>query len=59
MKEDRFLEFKSEITNTFLKTVSAFSNIGTGIIRFGYNDDGTVCGLNGDLNGICLDLEKK
>ncbi len=59
MKEDRFLEFKSEITNTFLKTVSAFSNIGTGIIRFGYNDDGIVCGLNGDLNGICLDLENK
>lgn len=49
MKEDRFLEFKSEITNTFLKTVSAFSNIRTGIIRFGYNDDGTVGGLNGDL----------
>ena len=59
MKEGRFLEFKSEITNTFLKTVSAFSNIGSGIIRFGYNDDGTVCGLNGDLNGICLNLENK
>ena len=52
MKEGRFLEFKSEITNTFLKTVSAFSNIGSGIIRFGYNDDGTVCGLNGDLNKL-------
>lgn len=59
MKENRFLEFKSEVSNTFLKTVSAFSNIGTGIIKFGYNDDGTVCGLNGDINKICLDLENK
>lgn len=42
MKEDRFLEFKSEITNSFLKTVSAYSNIGTGLIRFGYNNNGTV-----------------
>lgn len=59
MKEDRFLEFKSEITNSFLKTVSAFSNIGTGLIRFGYNDDGSVCGLKGNLRDICLDLENK
>lgn len=49
MREERFLEFKSEITNSFLKTVSAFSNIGTGLIRFGYNDDGTVCELKGNL----------
>ncbi len=59
MKENRFLEFKSEITNTFLKTVSAFSNIGSGVVRFGYNDDGSVRGLDGDLNKICLDLESK
>ena len=59
MKESRFLEFKSEISNSFLKTVSAYSNIGTGTIRFGYNDDGSVCGLKGDLKQICLDLENK
>ena len=59
MREKRFLEFKSEITNSFLKTVSAFSNIGTGLIRFGYNDDGTVCGLKGNLKDICLDLENR
>lgn len=59
MNENRFLEFKSDITNTFLKTVSAYSNIGTGLIRFGYNDDGTICGLKGDIRKICLDLENK
>ncbi len=59
MKDNRFLEYKSDVTNTFLKTVSAYSNIGTGIIKFGYNDDGTICGLNGDLKQICLDLKNK
>lgn len=59
MKETRFLEFKSDISNSFLKTVSAYSNIGTGMIRFGYDDDGLICGLNGDLRQICLDLENK
>lgn len=59
MKQSRFIEFKSEISNSFLKTVSAYSNIGTGIIKFGYNDDGTICGLNEDLNKVCLDLENK
>lgn len=59
MKETRFLEFKSDVSNSFLKTVSAYSNIGTGIIRFGYSDDGRVCGLKGELKDICLDLENK
>ena len=36
MKENRYLEFKSEITNTFLKTVSAFANFGDGRILFGH-----------------------
>ena len=30
MKRSRFLEFKSENSNSFLKTVSAYSNIDTG-----------------------------
>lgn len=59
MKDNRFLEYKSDVTNTFLKTLSAYSNIGTGIIKFGYNDDGTIYGLKGDLKQICLDLENK
>ena len=35
MKETRILEFKETITNTFLKTVSAFSNYDGGTIYFG------------------------
>ena len=33
MKENRNLEFITEITNTFLKTVSAFSNYDGTIIK--------------------------
>ena len=39
MKEHRELEFKESITNTFLKTVSAFANYGSGKIIFGISDD--------------------
>ncbi len=35
MRETKTLEFKESVTNTFLKTVSAYANYGTGIIRFG------------------------
>ena len=38
MKENKFLEFKSEITNTFLKTVSAFANFNDGEIVFGITE---------------------
>ena len=40
MKENRELELKSIITNTFFKTVSAFANYGSGRIIFGIDDDG-------------------
>ena len=46
MRETRVLEFKETITNTFLKTVSAFSNYDGGAILFGVDDDGNVKGLN-------------
>lgn len=46
MKETKSLEFKSEVTNTFLKTVSAYANYGAGEILFGVRDDGTPCGIN-------------
>lgn len=39
MRETRILEFKETITNTFLKTVSAFSNYDGGTILFGVDDD--------------------
>lgn len=35
MKENKNIEFKSDITNSFLKTVSAFSNYDDKIIVFG------------------------
>lgn len=58
MRETRVLEFKETITNTFLKTVSAFSNYGGGTILFGVDDDGTVKGLP-DVKQACLDIENK
>ena len=57
MKENKTLEFKSDITNNFLKTVSAFANFIGGKIIFGIDDNGKACGLKGDLNQIKLDLE--
>lgn len=58
MKETRTLEYKSEVTNSFLKTVSAFSNFGTGKILFGVADDGAILGIN-DPEQKCLDIENK
>ena len=42
MKETRQLEFKSDISNTFLKTVSAFANYDGGQIIFGVGDTGEI-----------------
>ena len=58
MRETRILEFKETITNTFLKTVSAFSNYDGGTILFGVDDDGNVKGLP-DVRQACLDIENK
>ena len=58
MKESRELELKSTITNTFLKTVSAFSNYNTGKIIFGVDDNGQIIGLE-NIEELCLDLENK
>ena len=58
MRETRILEFKETITNTFLKTVSAFSNYDGGTILFGVDDDGKVKGLP-DVKQACLDIENK
>ena len=49
---------KGTITNTFLKTVSAFSNYNGGIILFGVDDNGNVKGLP-DVKQACLDIENK
>ena len=58
MKESRILEFKQEVTNTFLKTVSAFANFGSGIIMFGVDDSGNSIGVS-DPDRICLDIENR
>ena len=58
MKESKELELKSTITNTFLKTVSAFSNYNTGKIIFGIDDNGKIIGLE-NIEEFCLDLENK
>ena len=58
MRETRILEFKETITNTFLKTVSAFSNYDGGTIYFGIDDEGNIKGLP-DVKQACLDIENK
>ena len=58
MKESKELELKSTITNTFLKTVSAFSNYNSGKIIFGVDDTGKIIGLE-NIEKLCLDLENK
>lgn len=58
MHETKKLEFKETITNTFLKTVSAFSNYEGGVILFGIDDNGKAKGM-ADVKQSCLDIENK
>lgn len=58
MKENKTLEYKSEVTNSFLKTVSAYANFSTGIIKFGVSDNGEICGVSSPEEA-CLDIENK
>ena len=58
MRETRIIEFKETITNTFLKTVSAFSNYNGGELYFGIDDNGNVKGI-ADVKQSCLDIENK
>ncbi len=58
MYENKSLEFKEIITNTFLKTVSAFANYCDGKILFGVKNDGEIIGVN-NPDDICLDIENK
>ena len=52
------LEYKLNVANTFLKTVSAFANYGTGDIIFGISDNGDIVGLD-DLDKDSLSIENK
>lgn len=56
MSESKFMEYKEKVTNTFLKTVSAYANYGTGKILFGLKDDGSIVGIN-NVQKVCLDIE--
>lgn len=56
MKESKTVEFKRSLTRSFLKTVSAFANFGTGEILFGINDEGSIVGVE-DAASTCLAIE--
>ena len=56
MKESKTLEFKREVTNTFLKTVAAFANYDGGDILFGVDDAGKIVGVP-DPEEACLNIE--
>lgn len=58
MKENKSLEFKRDMANSFLKTVSAFANYGNGKIKFGVDDSGKAIGV-GNPKQFCLDIENK
>lgn len=54
--ENYHLEFKEQISKTFLKTVCAYSNYNDGVILFGVNDEGEYVGLS-NLDENCLKIE--
>lgn len=56
MKENKRIEYKQEINDKFLKTVSAFANYEGGEIIFGITDTGDKIGLK-DLDKKCLSIE--
>lgn len=58
MRESKSIEFKESVSNTFLKTVSAFANYGGGSILFGVNDSGEAVGLD-NPEATCLDIENR
>lgn len=58
MKESRTVEYKERMTDTFLKTVSAYANYGTGQILFGIADDGKEIGIE-NPDDFCLAIENK
>ena len=58
MRESKYLEYKESVTNTFLKTVSAYANYGSGEIVFGIADDGQIIGID-DPEKTCLDIENR
>lgn len=58
LKESKNLEFKEKKTDTFLKTVCAFANFGTGTIKFGISKEGAIVGID-NMTQSRLDIENK
>ena len=57
-RESSTVEFKEEHSNTFLKTVSAFANYGTGAVYFGVNNQGVAVGL-GEPRDLLIKIEQQ
>ena len=55
-RESRTLEYKESVSKSFLKTVSAFANYGTGKIIFGISDSLKTKEINNPIQ-TCLDIE--
>lgn len=58
MKENKSLEYKEKVTNTFLKTVSAYANFCDGVIQFGITDEGEITGIE-NADSVCIDIENR
>lgn len=58
MRETNDLEFKQDISASFLKTVSAFANYNGGSILFGVDDNGKAVGVNDPVQ-TCISIENK
>lgn len=57
-RESSRLEYESEVSNSFLKTVSAYANYHGGIVHFGIDDKGSVVGITDPVKE-CLNIENK
>ena len=57
-QETSTAEFKEQLTNSFLKTVSAYANYSGGTVLFGVDDNGRTIGLENPKQ-VCLDIENK
>ena len=59
MRENRHLEYKENTnSNTFMKTISAYANYGTGKIIFGITDDEEIVGIENAKNSCIIDKNR-
>lgn len=55
--ESKFIEFKTEFNSSALKTISALANYHDGSIFIGITDDGSIVGVNTDIDTLKLNIE--